>query len=82
MERLKNIHPGEVLKEEFLDLLNISQYKLAKDIHVTQTEILEIINGIRSISAYMALKLSRYFGTTHKFWFNLQNEYDAEVQKA
>jgi addiction module HigA family antidote len=78
--RLRNIHPGEVLKEEFLDPMEISQYKLAKDIDVNQTAISEIVKGKRGISTLMALKLSKYFGTSAKFWTNLQNDYDIEEE--
>ena len=80
MDRLRNIHPGEVLKEEFLDLLKISQYRLAKDIHVEEIAISEIVRGKRGISILMALKLSKYFGTTPKFWVNLQNDYELEEE--
>jgi antitoxin HigA-1 len=78
MKRLRNIHPGEVLKEEFISPLGISQYKLAKDINVKEISISEIVRGKRGISTIMALKLSKYFGTTPNFWLNLQNEYDIE----
>lgn len=79
-DRLENIHPGEILKEEFLDPLNISQYKIAKDIHVTQTAISEIVRGIRGISTDMAIRLSKYFDTSVNFWLNLQNDYDIEEE--
>ncbi|MDS3860992.1 HigA family addiction module antitoxin [Thermosynechococcaceae cyanobacterium BACA0444] len=70
------IHPGEILKLEFLEPLEITAYKLSKDIQVSQTRISEIIQGKRSISADTALRLSRYFGTTPEFWLNLQAHFD------
>lgn len=79
-DRLENIHPGKILKEEFLDPLNISQYKIAKDIQVTQTAISEIVRGIRSISTDMAIRLSKYFDTSVNFWLNLQNDYNIEEE--
>jgi len=75
------IHPGEILLEEFLEPMNISQYKLAKDISVHPRRINEIIHGKRSISADTALRLSRYFGLSERFWLNLQSRYDLEVEK-
>jgi len=75
---LPNIHPGEVLREEFLTPLNISQYRLAKDIGVPQTRIAAIIKQARSITPDTALRLAKYFGTTPQFWLNLQAEYDLE----
>ena len=78
MERLNNIHPGEVLKEEFLEPLGITQYKIAKDIGVGQTAISEIIKGRRRISIEMAVRLSKYLDTSARFWINLQNDYDIE----
>lgn len=78
MKHIKNIHPGEVLKEEFLVPLNISAYKLSKDLAIPQTRISQIINKKRSISADTALRLSRYFKTSEKFWLGLQNDYDVE----
>lgn len=77
-KKLKNIHPGEVLNEEFLVPLGISRYRLAKDIDVPQTRIGEIIKGRRSISADTALRLARYFGTSARFWLGLQADYDLE----
>lgn len=79
-DRLENIHPGEILKEEFLVPLNISQYKMAKDIQVTQTAISEIVRGIRGISTDMAIRLSKYFDTSVNFWLSLQNDYDIEEE--
>ena len=75
------IHPGEILMEEFLKPLGISQYKLAKDINVPARRINEIVHGKRSISADTALRLSRYFNLSERFWLNLQARYDLEVEK-
>jgi len=80
MEKLKNIHPGEILLEEFLIPLNISAYKLSKDINIPQTRISEIINGRRRITADTALRLSNYFGNSAKFWLGLQDDYDLEEE--
>ncbi|NBA89009.1 HigA family addiction module antidote protein [Emticicia sp. CRIBPO] len=78
MKRLNNIHPGEVLKNEFLSPLNIKASRLAKDIFIPQTRISEILRGNRRITADTALRLSKYFGTTAKFWLSLQDDYDIE----
>ena len=78
MKRLLNIHPGEILLEEFLKPMNLSAYKLSQDIGIPQTRISEIIKGNRSITADTALRLSSYFGTSAKFWLGLQNDYDLE----
>jgi addiction module HigA family antidote len=75
------VHPGEILLEEFLKPMGISQYKLAKDISVHPRRINEIVHGQRSISADTALRLSRYFGLSERFWLNLQARYDLEVEK-
>ena len=75
------IHPGEILFEEFLKPLGISQYRLAKDINVPARRINEIVHGSRSISADTALRLSRYFNLSERFWLNLQARYDLEVEK-
>src|SRR5512137_368092 len=75
------IHPGEILSEEFLAPLNISQYKLAKDINVPPRRVNEIVHGKRSITADTALRFSRYFGLSERFWRNLQSRYDLETQK-
>jgi addiction module HigA family antidote len=75
------IHPGEILLEEFLKPLGISQYRLAKDLSVPARRINEIVLGKRSITADTALRLSRCFGTTEKFWLNLQARYDLEIEK-
>lgn len=79
--KLPPIHPGEILNEEFLKPLRISQYRLAKAINVPPRRINEIIHGTRSITADTALRLARYFGTTERFWLNLQSRYDLEVEK-
>jgi addiction module HigA family antidote len=78
MKKLPNIHPGEVLLEEFLLPMEISQYKLAKDLKVPQTRISEIVKRNRRITADTALRLSKYFGTSAKFWLGLQDDYDLE----
>jgi len=81
MEKLSNIHPGEILLEEFLKPMNISAYRLSKDLGIPQTRTSEIIKGHRSISADTALRLSYYFGNSAKFWLGLQNDYDIEEEK-
>ena len=78
MEKLDNIHPGEVLNEEFLIPMEISAYRLAKDTFIPQTRISEIIKGRRKITADTALRLAKYFGTSAKFWLGLQDDFDAE----
>jgi addiction module HigA family antidote len=78
---LSPIHPGEILMEEFLKPLGITQSKLAKDIHVPARRINEIVHGKRSITADTALRLSRYFNLSERFWLNLQARYDLEIQK-
>jgi len=80
MAKLKNIHPGEVLLEEFLLPLNISAYRLAKDIEIPQTRISEIIKGNRRVTADTALRFSKYFGNSAKFWLGLQDDFDIEEQ--
>ena len=75
------IHPGEILLEEFLEPMEISQYRLAKDTGVDPRRINEIVLGKRSISADTALRLGRYFGTSARFWLNLQSHYDLEVEE-
>jgi addiction module HigA family antidote len=82
MAKLKNIHPGEVLIEEFLIPLKISAYKLSKDIDIPQTRISEIIKGNRRITADTALRLSKYFGNSAKFWRGLQDDFDIEEENA
>ena len=81
MAKLKNIHPGEILLGEFLIPLNISAYKLAKDIAIPQTRLSEIIKGNRRITADTALRFSKYFGNSAKFWLGLQDDYDLEEEK-
>lgn len=81
MEKLKNIHPGEVLQEEFLKPMDISAYRLAKETFIPQTRISEIVRGKRRITADTALRLSKYFGTSAKFWLGLQDDYDLEEEK-
>jgi len=81
METLKNIHPGEILKEEFLDPLEITAYRLSKETFIPQTRVSEIIKGNRRITADTALRLSKYLGTTAKFWLGLQDDYDLEEEK-
>ena len=80
-KKIQPVHPGEVLLEEFLNPMGISQYRLAKDISVPARRINEIIHGKRSISVDTALRLSRYFGISERFWLNLQIRYDLEIQK-
>jgi addiction module HigA family antidote len=82
MAKLKNIHPGEILSEEFLIPLQITAYRLAKDIHIPQTRLSEIIKGNRRITADTALRLSKYFGNSAKFWLGLQDDFDIEEEMA
>ena len=81
MEKLSNIHPGEILLEEFLKPMNISAYRLSKDLGIPQTRTSEIIKGHRSITADTAIRLSYYFGNSAKFWLGLQNDFDLEEEK-
>ena len=78
---LRPIHPGEILLEEFLKPMGLSQYRLAKDVTVPPRRINEIVHGKRNISADTALRLARYFGTSEGFWLNLQSRYDLELGK-
>jgi len=80
-EKIRPVHPGEILLEDFLKPMEISQYRLAKDISVSPRRINEIVHGHRAISADTALRLSRYFGLSERFWLNIQTRYDIEVQK-
>jgi addiction module HigA family antidote len=80
MSKLKNIHPGEVLKEEFLEPLGITAYRLSKDTFIPQTRISEILKGKRRVTADSALRFARYFGTSAKFWLGLQDDYDLEEE--
>jgi addiction module HigA family antidote len=81
MKQLPNIHPGEILLEEFLIPLEISAYKLAKDLDIPQTRISQILKGRRRITADTALRLSLYFGNSPKFWLGLQDDYDIEEER-
>jgi antitoxin HigA-1 len=78
MKKLKNIHPGEILKEEFLIPLGITAYRLSKDTGIPQTRVSAIVKGNRRITADTALRLSRYFGNSAKFWLGLQDDFDIE----
>ena len=80
MEKLDNIHPGEVLLEEFMKPLEITAYRLSKDLGIPQTRISEILKGRRRISADTALRFSKYFGNSPKFWLGLQDDYDLEEE--
>lgn len=80
-KKLAPVHPGEVLLEEFLRPLGLSQYRLASDISVPPRRINEIVHGKRAITADTALRLARYFGTSERFWLNLQSRHDLEVEK-
>jgi len=82
METLQNIHPGEVLLEEFLEPIGISQNKLARDMDVPPRRINEIVHGLRSVTADTDLRLSRALGTSEGFWLGLQSDYDLEEMKA
>ena len=77
-----NIHPGDILKEEFLKPMNLTAYRLAKEIGVQQTRISQIIKEKRSITADTAIRFSKFFGTTEEFWMNLQREYDLRIAHA
>jgi addiction module HigA family antidote len=79
--KIGNIHPGEVLQEEFLVPLHLSQYRISKDIKVPPRRINEIVHGKRAITADTALRLSKYFGTSPQFWLNLQSHYELENEK-
>ena len=80
MKKLPNIHPGEILEEEFLKPMNITAYRLAKDTKIPQTRIAEIVKKKRRITADTALRLSKFFGNTPKFWLGLQDDYDLEEE--
>ena len=80
-EKLVPVHPGEILQEDFLMPMGISQYRLAKDISVPPRRINEIVHGKRAVSANTALRLSKYFGTSERFWLNIQAKFDLEVEK-
>ena len=81
MKKLKNIHPGEVLQEEFLKPLGISAYRLSKDIGIPQTRLSEILKFRRRITADTALRLAKYFGNSAQFWLGLQNDFDLEEEQ-
>jgi addiction module HigA family antidote len=81
MKKIRNIHPGEVLQEEFLIPMEISAYRLSKDIMIPQTRIAAIIKGQRRITADTAIRLGIYFGNSPKFWLGLQDDYDVEAEK-
>ena len=81
-ERRMPTHPGEILLEEFLEPMGVSPYRLAKDLSVPPRRINEIVHGKRGVSADTALRLARYFGTTERFWMNLQTGYDLELERA
>ena len=80
-KKMAPIHPGEVLADEFLKPMNITQYRLAKDIHVPARRINEIVHGNRAVSADTSLRLARYFGLSPQFWLNLQASYDLETER-
>ena len=80
MAKLKNIHPGEILFEEFLIPNNVTAYRLAKDIEIPQTRISEIVMGNRRLTADTSLRLSKYFGNSAKFWLGLQSDFDIESE--
>ncbi|HRP08825.1 MAG TPA: HigA family addiction module antitoxin [Gemmatimonadales bacterium] len=79
--KMSPIHPGEILLEEYLRPLELSQYRLAQDISVSPRRINEIVHGSRAITADTALRLARFFGTSDRFWLNLQTRYDLEVER-
>jgi len=81
MEKLSNIHPGEILFHEFLKPLEISAYRLSKDLNIPQTRVSQIVKGNRRITADTALRLSKYFGNSAKFWLGIQDDYDIEEEK-
>lgn len=80
MKKLKNIHPGEILEEEFLEPLGITAYRLSRDIGIPQTRTSQIIKGRRRITADTALRLAKYFGNSAKFWLGLQDDFDIEEE--
>jgi addiction module HigA family antidote len=81
MDKLDNIHPGEILMEEFLIPMDITAYRLSKDLEIPQTRISQILKGKRRITADTALRLSSYFGNSAKFWLGLQDDYDLEEER-
>ncbi|MDZ7792940.1 MAG: HigA family addiction module antitoxin [Spirochaetia bacterium] len=82
MDRLRNIHPGEILQEEFLEPFGITAYRLAKEIKIPQTRISQILQGRRRITADTALRLSEFFGNSAQFWLGLQDDYDLEEERS
>ncbi len=80
-KKLPPVHPGEILLLEFLEPLGLSQYRLAKELHVSPRRINEIVKGTRAITANTALRLARYFATSERFWLNLQSHYDLEIER-
>lgn len=80
-KKLPNVHPGEILKEEFLLPMNVSAYRLAKEINVPETRISQIVRGKRAVTADTAIRFAKFFGTTAEFWLNLQNLYDLEEEE-
>ncbi len=81
MKRLKNVHPGEILKLDFLDEMELTAYALAKAIGVDQTRISQLVKGTRNMSADTALRLGKFFGTTPEYWLNIQTRYDLEQER-
>ncbi len=81
MEKLSNIHPGEILFHEFLEPLEISAYRLSKDLNIPQTRVSQIVKGNRRVTADTALRLSKYFGNSAKFWLGIQDDFDIEEEK-
>lgn len=81
MKKLKNVHPGEILKLDFMEPMNITAYALAKAIHVDQTRISQLLRGTRNISADTALRLGKFFNVSAEFWLNIQNRFDLEEER-
>ncbi len=81
MKKLKNVHPGEILKLDFMEPMNVSAYALAKAIHVDQTRISQLIRGARSMSADTAIRLGKFFNVSAEFWLNIQNRFDLEEER-
>lgn len=81
MMDLEPILPGEVLQEEFLEPMKVTAYRLAKEVHIPQSRISDIISGKRGITADTAMRFARFFGTTPQFWLNIQNQYDLDMLK-
>jgi addiction module HigA family antidote len=80
-KRIKPIHPGEILQEDFLEPMNITAYKLSKETFMDQTRVSEILRGKRSVTIDTALRLSKFFGTSPEFWINIQTQYDMEMKE-